>query len=377
MSLEGKIRITLHWDGKRIVYAALQPRSLARIDALLRGKQPDQALQIIPMLFSLCGKAQAAACASALQAALTASIPAIPLWRERLVLAEAVQELLWRFLLDLPRIMHAPADPRLLVRLRQCFAACCIADADERAWQASIAEIEACVSDALFGDASETMRDIADVDALMDCLRRANTSTAKIVLDCWQGEGRWGSSPVALMPCAEPERILAELLPGLTDEADFPSQPHWRGQTMETGALARMQHHPLLAALLPREGTSILARLLARLYEIDALFIRLRATEIGAQAWVQGAAPAAGVGLAWVQNARGLLLHRVALDAQGAISDYRIVAPTEWNFHPAGPCIQGLSGKAAASADEARHCAELLVQSLDPCVSYDIEVEHA
>ena len=81
--------------------------------------------------------------------------------------------------------------------------------------------------------------------------------------------------------------------------------------------------------------------------------------------------------MAWVQNARGLLLHRVALDAQGMVDDYRIVAPTEWNFHPDGALVHGLTGLAAD--DEARlvRQARLAVQALDPCVACRVEVVHA
>jgi coenzyme F420-reducing hydrogenase alpha subunit len=92
---------------------------------------------------------------------------------------------------------------------------------------------------------------------------------------------------------------------------------------------------------------------------------------------VQSATVRQGTGLAWVQTARGLLVHRAELDESGNVRDYRIVAPTEWNFHPAGACVHGLTGMAAVSTDEARHYAELMVQSLDPCVAYEIEVCNA
>ncbi len=135
--------------------------------------------------------------------------------------------------------------------------------------------------------------------------------------------------------------------------------------------------HPLIGALLRDAGPSPFSRLIARLVEIPQLFADLLAEAPSRQRRVQGLSPARGVGVGWVQNARGLLLHQVTLDAQGAISTYRIVAPTEWNFHPAGPCVQGLTGRAVASQDEARACTEWLVQALDPCVSHQIEVDHA
>jgi hypothetical protein len=55
------------------------------------------------------------------------------------------------------------------------------------------------------------------------------------------------------------------------------------------------------------------------------------------------------LGVAWVQNARGLLLRRTVLDKQGTIADYYLVAPTEWNFHPDGPYAQGWNDKPATT----------------------------
>ena len=50
-----------------------------------------------------------------------------------------------------------------------------------------------------------------------------------------------------------------------------------------------------------------------------------------------------GTGLGLVESARGCLCHRVAV-AAGRVSDYKILAPTEWNFHPEGPLTRGLLG---------------------------------
>ncbi|WP_136417697.1 nickel-dependent hydrogenase large subunit [Herbaspirillum sp. ST 5-3] len=373
MSLEGKIRIKLDWDGRHVTAAALQPRKLVPIQTLLHGKRPEHALQIISMLFSLCGKAQTAAAATALQAAGDAT-SRVPAWRERAVAAEALQELLWRFLIDLPRLMELPTDTRALARFRQGLMAYCDADNDERASQADLAELEADVHRTLLGQV--TLGDVRTMRELLQCLREANTTTASILLQCRQLETGRPANDVPLMPHAERNCVLEELMPVMT-ETNYSICPHWNGRAMETGSLARMQHHPLLAWLLQQEGRSLFARLLARLCEIHALFAHLRAPDDSGSAWVQGATPAEGIGLAWVQNARGLLLHHAVLDAAGNIHDYRIVAPTEWNFHPQGICTRTLTGMAAPSENALRHHVELLVQSLDPCVSHEVEVYHA
>jgi Ni,Fe-hydrogenase I large subunit len=388
MNPEGKIQINLAWDGQRIKRAKLVSRTLLPVGALLRGKSVRQAAESIPMLFGVCRNAQGAAATAALTAAQGESVtPAdsanpVAQRRERLVLSEALLELMWRFLLDLPVIMDAKADPGLLAQLRRRMAEAASVEPDEAKWQSFVDDLEQAVCHALLGSSAAAWHKMDEqamdnIENLIRILSAANTTTAKILLECWHGIGRWGGCDIALMPQANRLNVLAELAPCLESDTDFALYPHWRGQLMETGALARMRHHPLLTELLLAEGTSIMARLLARLFEVRDLCTRLRTPPQAATAWVQHATLRSGTGLAWVQTARGLLMHWVTLDAQGMVEDYRIVAPTEWNFHPAGPCIRGLVGRVAASVQQAQRCAELMAFALDPCVTYEVEVEHA
>jgi Ni,Fe-hydrogenase I large subunit len=91
---------------------------------------------------------------------------------------------------------------------------------------------------------------------------------------------------------------------------------------------------------------------------------------------IRAIAVAPGEGIAAVQTARGVLLHRVRFDS-GRVADYQIVAPTEWNFHPEGAFVRGIAGMAARDAAEAERRTVLAAQTLDPCVALRIEVGHA
>ena len=71
-----------------------------------------------------------------------------------------------------------------------------------------------------------------------------------------------------------------------------------------------------------------------------------------------------GQALAWCEMARGLLLHWVRLDVAGAVQDYRVLAPTEWNFHPEGALAQTV---AALPVDDVT-AARTLAAAYDPCV---------
>jgi Ni,Fe-hydrogenase I large subunit len=71
--------------------------------------------------------------------------------------------------------------------------------------------------------------------------------------------------------------------------------------------------------------------------------------------------------------ARGLLLHRVTLQA-GQISDYRILAPTEWNFHPQGVVAQAL-GSLRGDPEWVERAAGQLIEAIDPCVGYSLSIK--
>jgi coenzyme F420-reducing hydrogenase alpha subunit len=82
------------------------------------------------------------------------------------------------------------------------------------------------------------------------------------------------------------------------------------------------------------------------------------------------------VGLGASSAARGLLVHRVALLGEAdraTIADYRILAPTEWNFHPAGVVATALSElgeRIELDAPQLEARARLVVTAVDPCVDY-------
>jgi Ni,Fe-hydrogenase I large subunit len=76
-----------------------------------------------------------------------------------------------------------------------------------------------------------------------------------------------------------------------------------------------------------------------------------------------------GQAIAWCEMARGLLLHWVQLDRHGAVAQYRVLAPTEWNFHPHGALALAL----AARAPQDVVAAQTLAGAFDPCVECSVQ----
>ncbi len=58
---------------------------------------------------------------------------------------------------------------------------------------------------------------------------------------------------------------------------------------------------------------------------------------------------------------------------RGVTRDWRVSAPTEWAFHPAGAAARGLVG--AEAGPDLADLAGLLVLALDPCVPCRVEIE--
>ena len=72
---------------------------------------------------------------------------------------------------------------------------------------------------------------------------------------------------------------------------------------------------------------------------------------------------------AWVETARGRLMHWAQCDAKGQTQAYAICAPTEWNFHPQGLMKQALAALPQDLDDNSwQQTATLIAQLIDPCV---------
>ncbi len=224
------------------------------------------------------------------------------------------------------------------------------------------------LGDQLLGEepAAWLARDLAGLDAWR---KRGATLPARLFgrLDDGPDPGISGAGLLPELVDWNREMVLALAHRALEDPA-FCNLPDWRGAPAETGAVARVRHHPMLAGWIARRGRGMGARLLARLLELAGLPDHLRQ---GGNPFIRAWSIVEGVGIAGVETSRGLLFHVASL-RDGKVADYRILAPTEWNFHPAGPLAQALSGLAADGALETR--ARLVARSLDPCVAFGVEL---
>lgn len=278
--------------------------------AMLRGRRADEAVRMLPLLYAICGVAQGAAATLALAAARGDAQEAV---LDPGVLAEARREHLWRLLLDWPLALGFERQEALFVAGRKKLQDAAFGSWAEEALAAHSARIA--------GALQERSEALTEIGSMLPPLTAAQT--------------------LALWP-----RL----------DAAFAAAPEYRAAPASTGALAR---HPEL-----QRNSGLAARILARAADLTS------SAGLGHTSAVQ---VSEGIGRAAVETARGLLLHEIALDGD-VVTDYTIVAPTEWNFHPSGALKSLLEGMAAPDAAAAAAAVRRAVLAFDPCVRAHIDV---
>ncbi|MEM5291982.1 nickel-dependent hydrogenase large subunit [Paraburkholderia sabiae] len=205
-----------------------------------------------------------------------------------------------------------------------------------------------------------------------DCLSawsaRAATFPARLLADCRAHADTTRATP---RPLVIDEARLSELATAIAGSPAFAQAPLQRGIPVETGVWTRSDDPRALDYDTPW------LRLGARVADVA----RLVAADAGAGALRFGASNCApGEALGWCEMARGVLVHwvRLAPDDAARIEDYRVVAPTEWNFHRQGTLAQALSRLDPAPDDGALAArTDVWMGAFDPCIAYMVDTDGA
>lgn len=397
MNLEGQIEIdlTVQPDGsKQVQIVNNRP---VQASQLFVGKTIDEALAIIPLLFHVCGKAQGFAAINAIHSAIKAPIDGkTALARELLCQSEQVREHLLRIFMDWPS--HLPKDTPIdtgpdlqtIMQLTPKFEAALFPNGKPfdrhtlttpnlEDLEQSLATLFSFLSDQVFGCPVETWITADKKDIVLHWIETGSTIAAKSCRDLLQkklaDQGQTQS-------CFLPSLSGADLHPLLFSESanHFVANPIWQGVPRETSALSRQFKHPLLQTILIHCGPGLLARYMARLIEIAMIAMRIK-TQVQQIKQRKHAMQKLGAfntttGIGIVEAARGLLVHGVELK-DTTIQQYRILAPTEWNFHENGPLAQALGNITSTKLEQIRAIADMIIPSIDPCTQTKLEVRCA
>lgn len=388
--LAGKLNIELRRASAGMDVSIRSSRPVSASGVFV-GRGTEETAAGLPALFSICAVAQSCACTSACEAALGLQENAETVHaRVMLVDAETVKEHLWRLLLDWPSFLgetpDAPAMARVLAafnRMRQVLngngelfrPGAAGAEPDLAGAEECLDELAAVTVERVLGlPPWQWLGKVENADELVAWSRGTKTLAARLIATLaqagWSDLGRSQVNPLPHLSAADLDAFLSG-----EDAGDFLAAPLWRGAPAETSPYTRNRGDSAVTGLTIRFGNGLLPRLAAQLVEVAALQRRLREALCRPSAPAPALAAATGdsVGISQVQAARGLLVHRVELDAD-RITDYRILAPTEWNFHPQGAVAKGLASLEPADDDTLRRQAGLFVTAVDPCVEYHVAI---
>jgi uptake hydrogenase large subunit len=340
-------RILIERAGNGVVQ--IKSNRVADIGRLMIGRSPEQVIEMLPLLFSLCKHAHVAAA----RQAMAIGSPDQHRRDTVMVLAENAREHLLRILMgwqsDRQTCTLNPTDIMALTTRMKTAAGRQDAENAEASHLAGLLQrhVLGVSPDAFLGFASVT-----DFHRWLKGLTSQSAGYLRVILQRnWQVAGAVDTQFLPDLPNSHLGARFAE--------PDFAARPDWQGMPHETGSLARQATHPLLRAILAQYGAGLLARLVARLVDLAKIPGQIRSA---------GPVPQGKNGIGSVETARGRLFHAVRL-SEGAVTKYSLLAPTEWNFHPNGVAVQALQ---TLSSDDWHNRADALIQAIDPCVDFKV-----
>jgi len=337
-------------------------------ETLVRGKPASVVPGLLSSLYNLCGHAHRLCAEMALRAAAGRTESRLP-GMERALQCETVIEHVRRIGLDWPAQLSERVD-------RDAFAA----DATET--------LRACPALQRAGNRV--------LDTRLWLERHLLGMPASAWLAGWEREPGWWAAwceshhewlPRLMRQCrasaawhvepAQPLHVhagassLRQLAGRLREDAGYTRQPRWQGDCAETGSWTRLHDSDRPMPLNPW------LRLGARVAELARLSLPDVQARSGSGWLASGALHIApNEGLSWAETARGLLVHHVRLEhasPEPRVASYRVLAPTEWNFHAEGAVAGALEAMQGLDPEESQQRVAALMAAYDPCVRFEVE----
>lgn len=388
MSLAGNYRLR---PGVQASVAGQRPvLGGGRLGKLLRGQQGESVVRTLGNVFTLCAHAHRRTARLALHAAHPQTSTALPAESNALLQLETARDHLRSMALDWPQrqptATHRAPD---LHWLRDCplplmppAQACAPQEVDN-----ALAQLREWLARLLNQPVQDWLTRHRDPDAFAHwCHSRAHDLPPARCLAEWHPLASTLAPQTRCLNLLNTNTAvqsvqLRDIAQAMAGDPDFVQRPLWQGQCAETGVWTRLRHQAEHGSVQHNAWTRLGARWM-ELVNITAAPL----TDDGQRAPLldSGALPLGyGQAIAWCEMARGLLLHWVQLDPQGRVEDYRVLAPTEWNFHPDGALAHALTDLPARDTT-ATASAWCLAAAYDPCVDCTVldatpakEIAHA
>lgn len=385
MSITGELNITLNTSDTHNTGCQISSSRPLLASRIFTGKTITETLTIVPLLFSICSKAQTVTAIRAIESAkktpVTVKIESI---REALITLENLREQTLRVTMDWPVFLDVTPSSDLLSHIAQGISEIMKQfDLNQTlTYPAPINKVnsvtkEQCfhweafskiLSNNIFGNSPAAWL-VSDLD---EWASQGQTQSASFIY--WLSKQTWknaGESQITHLPNIDDDALLNVLI---SEQYQFTSEPEWNKQCHELSWFSRKQldKEKQLSDDKAIKGNGIFSRMVARLVEIADLMITLDEFFIRNKTLAPPKSTAKG--LAHSHAARGQLSHYVNVEGD-TINKLLILAPTEWNFHPKGITHDSLSNLHAENETELRQQADLLIHAIDPCVGYQLQIK--
>lgn len=350
----------------------------AWVGILTQGKSASVLPGLLASVFSLCGHAHRLCAQLAVGAAQGQSAPLSDA-RSHTLQIETLREHLRRISLDWPQQLASGNESRdrLQTQALQALKACPFPMQGPVANRESVfVALQTWVEQEMLGMAAQQWLDGWDAapKAWMVHWCTAASGWLPQLLQQGQAAADWPMVGAPALRVHDSKQGLAGIVARLGDTPTMSRQPLWLGRCAETGPWGRLNQTD------PEAFNTPWLRLAARLAELVRLCLPDEAGRSGAL-WLQAGSLVAGEceGLAWVEMARGLLIHHVHLDStapDARVVCCHVVAPTEWNFHPLGAVALALENMPKTTTPEGLKRILALMTAYDPCVRFEL-AEHS
>lgn len=342
---------------------------------LARGQTVSVLPGLMASLFNLCSHAHRLCAQLAIEVAAPGLLPAPQQVAQRLR-TETAQEHLRRIGLDWPRLLAADGDGTLTSSAQAALKACPLlaptASAQADPWPVTLAWLQ---RELLQMPATTWLRawNACGTDWLNDWSQRHSGWLATLVRTACEADSPLPLDPGTALRAHAGAAGQRSLTAALALQPGFALQPLWHGASAHTGSWTRLSDP---AADLPFTPWALLGSRIAEL-------VRLCQPDVPGQSgagWLSFGSLSTGPrqGMAWVEMARGLLVHQVEIDqptgdAPARVGACRVLAPTEWNFHPHGVVAQRIAGLDATTPHAVlERQVNLLMAAFDPCVPFAV-----
>lgn len=318
----GRLRIVLEAASNGVTPRLSAPSALELTSALV-GKPAEEAARVIPLVYNVCAAAQESAVRSALDLPLDETL-------FRRVALESLREHVLKLAIVWPQLAGEMADREAPALAARAF------DDDD---------VATALRQALFAPFPGAPENLDAFDAFVVAGKTAPARMLARLADGWNPD--WGR--VDDIDIFEPH-----------EPVDWP-RPTQKGAPVDNSQASRVAETPLLRQIEARQGRGLVWRIAARLVEVDRL---LQHKGEASSVTAHGAANAA----------RGVMMVQGSITPDGRIASLARLSPTDFLIAPGGVLERALATLDKAGNIPLRNVAQMVVETIDPCVATELEV---